>query len=182
MIVDLGCGDGRGALALAAAEPRSLVLAVDADARSMAESSRRARKLPGEVVFVAASAEAFARDMPRVADRVVVTFPWGSLLRGVLGSDDGVAGALAAIVRPGACVEVLLSVTGRDGVAGVPALREPVVAQLAAAHARRGLGLVADAPASPAEVRATGSTWGKRLLAGGAERPVWRLVFRRVTG
>jgi 16S rRNA (adenine(1408)-N(1))-methyltransferase len=40
--IDLGTGDGRHVLALAAARPDTLVIGVDANAAGMAESSRRA--------------------------------------------------------------------------------------------------------------------------------------------
>ncbi len=176
MIVDLGCGDGRATLALAAAEPRSLVLAVDPVADQMAEASRRARKRAPNALFVAASAEAFARVLPGVADRVVLHFPWAALLRGVMGLDAEVGCAIASLAGPGAHIEALVSVTARDGIPGLVRLDE------AAARAMRpaaSLELVFACPASGPEIAATRSTWGRRLLGAGETRPVWRLVWRR---
>jgi 16S rRNA (adenine(1408)-N(1))-methyltransferase len=177
VIVDLGCGDGRGALAMATAEPGSLVLGVDPVASAMAETSRRAARPAPNVVFLEASAEALARELPSVADRLVITFPWGSLLRGVLGVDQSVAAAVAAIVAPGGCVSAMVSVTPRDRIDGLIALDQAAVVSLAPPP---GLVLLEACPASREEILATRSTWGKRLLpGGGAARPVWRLEFRR---
>ena len=177
MIVDLGCGDGRGALALAAAEPGSLVLAVDAVADARAETSRRAARTASNIVFVAASAEAFADALPGRAHAVVVTFPWGSLLRGLLGADAVVGAAIASLLVPDGRLSALVSLTPRDVPAGLPPLDASTVGCL---RPSPELELVEARPASREEVRASGSTWGRRLLAGGgAARPVWRLEWRR---
>jgi SAM-dependent methyltransferase len=173
VIVELGCGDGRATLALAAAEPTALVLGVDPVAAAMAESSRRARKAAPNAVFVAASAETFAAELPGIADRVVLLFPWAALLRGAVGLDPTVGRAIASLARPRGRIETLLSVTPRDGAARVTALP---------ADPRPSPDLLVETarPATREEIVASRSTWGRRLLApGGAARPVWRFVWRR---
>jgi 16S rRNA (adenine(1408)-N(1))-methyltransferase len=54
----------------------------------------------------------------------------------------------------------------------------PPPEELAAAYARHGLELRECRPATAAEVRASGSSWAKRLRAG-AERPVTLLRIAR---
>jgi 16S rRNA (adenine(1408)-N(1))-methyltransferase len=107
-----------------------------------------------------------------VAAALTVHFPWGSLLRGVLGYDDAVLAGLAGLLAPGAEVTVLTSVVPRDGAPPVP----PADA-LARAYARHRLRLVEARAATRAEVAATHSSWAKRLRAG-AERPVTLLRAR----
>lgn len=99
-------------------------------------------------------------------------FPWGSLLRGVLGRDDAVLAGIATLLGPGATGAVLLSVVPRDGVPAPPPPQE-----LRAAYARHGLDLVEARPATPDEVAAAGTSWAKRLHAGVA-RPVTLLRLR----
>ncbi len=156
------------------------MLGVDPVAAATAESSRRASKSAAEALFVAASAESFAAELPGIADRLVVNFPWGSLLRGVLGADQGVAAAIGAIVRDAGTATALVSVTPRDRLPGVAVLDEATVAYLPPPP---GLELVEARPASRAEILATRSTWGRRLVAGAGrvndDRPVWRLEWRR---
>jgi 16S rRNA (adenine(1408)-N(1))-methyltransferase len=173
--VDLGTGDGRHVLAAAARRPDTLVIGVDADAAAMADSSRRASRgraaLPN-ALFAVAAAERPPEALHGMAGSLTVNFPWGSLLRGLLGEDDAVLAGVARMMAPGAEGAVLLSVVPRDGMPPVPPL-----ASLAPAYARHGLELVEMRPATPDEVAASGSSWAKRLRAG-RERPVTRLKLR----
>jgi len=181
VVADIGTGDGRAVLARAAAEPISLVLGVDAVAAAMAEASRRAaRRGPANAMFLAVGAETLAETM--LAGRVnlvTVGFPWGSLLRGVLGLDAQALSGLAALVAPGGGIEVLASVVPTDGVDGIATLdagREPAICQ---AWAREGLDLVSMRPATAAEIAASRSSWARRLRSDGASRLVWRLELCR---
>ena len=182
MIIDLGTGDGRAALALAEAEPTTLVIGMDADAASMAETSRRAaRTTPrggrANLVFVVAAAETPPAELIGVADDVRILFPWGSLLRGVLGRDARIARGIAALARPGARITATVSVTPADGVGGIGALDAATIADAAAGLRRAGLHLTGSRRVDRDEVRATRSTWGRRLLGTAGDRPVWRLEF-----
>jgi 16S rRNA (adenine(1408)-N(1))-methyltransferase len=90
----------------------------------------------------------------------------------VLGHDAAVLAGIAQLLAPGAQATALVSVVARDGVPPVP---EPD--DLAGAYARHGLQLADHRPATPAEIAASGSSWAKRLRAGGAARPVTLLRF-----
>jgi len=174
VIVDLGTGDGRAVLARAASEPTALVIGIDAAAASMADASRRAdRRGPSNALFLAAGVETLAASpLAGRADLVSVLFPWGSLLRGVLGLDHVALCGLAAVARPGATVEALVSVVPSDGVASLGRLDERMSGRIAHSWRDAGLMLSAMRPATPAEVRSSGSSWARRL---GPDRPVWRL-------
>jgi 16S rRNA (adenine(1408)-N(1))-methyltransferase len=182
VIVDLGTGDGRAAFALAEAEPGSLVIGIDADAASMVETSRRAARSPAKgglsnVLFVAAAAESPPPELLGVADEVRILFPWGSLLRGVLGADALVARGIAALVRPGGRISAIVSVTPRDALGTTTSLDAARLSEIADATWVAGLRLTATHPIDASEVRATRSSWGRRLLGGATDRPVWRLDF-----
>ena len=174
--MDLGTGDGRAVLARAAAEPAALVIGVDAAAASMADASRRAdRRGPSNALFVAAGVETLAGSpLAGHADLVTVQFPWGSLLRGILGLDGAGAAlcGIAAVTRPGATVVVLASVVRSDGVSGLDRLDESARGQIADAWCEAGLTLDCMRPATPAEISASASSWARRL---GPDRPVWHL-------
>ena len=182
MIIDLGTGDGRAALALAQAEPTTLVIGVDAAAASMAEVSRRAagksaRGGQPNLLFVVAAAEAPPVELTGLADEIRIIFPWGSLLRGVLGIDQRVGCGIAALARPGASVTAMVSVTPADGVGPIAALDATSIENIAATTLPAGLRLHEARPVDRDEVRATRSTWGRRLLGSRGDRPVWRLAF-----
>ena len=63
---------------------------------------------------MAAGVEALPAALTGLADLVTVRFPWGSLLRGVLGLDSGVAASIARLVAPGGHLEITLSLVARD--------------------------------------------------------------------
>jgi 16S rRNA (adenine(1408)-N(1))-methyltransferase len=182
VIIDLGTGDGRAALTLAEADPRTLVIGIDADVTSMAETSRRAARSPARggrsnLLFVVAAAEAPPPELLGLADAVRILFPWGSLLRGVLGADERVAQGIARLARPGGRVSAIVSVTPKDGLEGTASLDPAGLTVIADAAHRFGLRLTAARTADAEDVRATRSTWGRRLLGSAADRPVWRLEF-----
>jgi 16S rRNA (adenine(1408)-N(1))-methyltransferase len=152
---------------------------VDASAAAMAEASRRAGRRPergglANALFVVAAAEALPPELDGLADLVTVHFPWGSLLRGLLAAEPAVLAGLARIMRPGGSLRLLVSATARDAGAGVTPLQESDLAALAGAYAGHGLAVTGARPATPADVAASHSTWGKRLGAG-RHRPAWLL-------
>jgi 16S rRNA (adenine(1408)-N(1))-methyltransferase len=154
----------------------------------MAESSLRAARpatkggLPN-LLFAVAAAERPPAELRGGVDEVSILFPWGSLLRGVLAADTDAAAGIASLLAPGGCVDALVSIANRDAAAlGV----RPLDAADGAVIARRwrdlGVQLSAFRPATPPEIEASGSTWARRLRAGGgrdaADRRVWRLRLR----
>jgi 16S rRNA (adenine(1408)-N(1))-methyltransferase len=178
--IDVGTGDGRAVLASAAREPRTLAIGLDASAAAMAEASRRAsspaRKGGLENArFVLAAAETPPAPLHGVGDLVTVRFPWGSLLRGVVGADDAVAAGVAGLVTTEGTLELMLAPSGRDGLAGVPLDPDGLADAVTRAFEPHGLRLVGSSAATAEEVRATHSTWARRL---GAERERDRRVTR----
>lgn len=180
MIVDVGTGDGRVVLACAVQDAGALVIGVDANAAAMAHASRRAdRRGPRNVLFLAAGVEGLA-DTPLAgrADVATILFPWGSLLRGVLGLDEAALGGIRSLLSPDGRLVALASVVPSDRVEGLDGLdgaREVAIRQ---AWRTAGLDLVEMRPATADEVSASASTWARRL---GAGRPVWRLEGVRST-
>jgi 16S rRNA (adenine(1408)-N(1))-methyltransferase len=169
--IDLGTGDGRSVLELAARQPATLVLGLDASAAAMVESSRRAaaparRGGRSNARFVLAAAENPPPALAGVADLVTVRFPWGSLLRGCVGLDPAVAAGVAGLVAPRGTLEVLLAPSARDGLEDVPREVDGIVAAAAATFVSFGFDLEMGRAATREEIAASGSTWAKRLAAG----------------
>ncbi len=179
--MDVGTGDGRAVLRLAAADAGALVIGVDAAAAAMADASRRAdRRGPANALFLAAGVEALAASpLAGQADLVTVQFPWGSLLGGIVGLDDAALCGLASLLAARGRLEVLASIVPSDNIPGMACLDDAVVPAVCRAWSAAGLRLTAARPATAAEVAASGSTWARRLRAGGDARPVWRLEGTR---
>ena len=184
MTVDVGTGDGRAVLAAAAREPKVLAIGLDADASSMAEVSRRAARSEAKggsanVAFLVAAAEAIPAELHGIAALVTVRFPWASLLRGCLGADPAVAGGVARLVASAGELELLLAPSDRDRLAGLPTEAPAVIAAARAAFEALGLCFTEGRPATSEEIRASGSTWGRRLLGNPAARTDRRPVIVR---
>jgi 16S rRNA (adenine(1408)-N(1))-methyltransferase len=174
-MIDVGTGDGRAVLDLAAREPATLALGLDASTAALAEVSRRAAgpaRKGGRpnARFILAAAEAPPAALAGIADLVTVRFPWGSLLRGCLGSDAAVGRGIVTLVSPGGALELLLAPAPRDGLAGVPTNVASIVAAAAGAFGPFGFELEVGREATLEEVVRSGSTWAKRLDAGATGR------------
>ena len=166
-------------LATAAAQADRLVVGVDANAAGMAAASRRAAARPSRgglsnALFVVAAAEALPAELDGVADLVTVHFPWGSLLRGLLGADPATMTGLTRVLRPGGTLQLLVSSTVRDRGAGVAPIQAETLHAVAESYATWGLAVTQLRPATLADVAAAHSSWGKRLNAG-TLRPAWLL-------
>ena len=170
-------------LKTAASCPDQLVTGIDANAASMADAARRAARPAkrgglSNTLFVVAAAESLPPELTGIADAVTVHFPWGSLLRGLLTADPAIVANVARIMRGGATLTVLFSVTEHDHIDGIDSFDERAVAALAPAYAALGLVLAECRPATKDDLDRSHSSWAKRLAAG-RSRPVWRLQFRR---
>jgi 16S rRNA (adenine(1408)-N(1))-methyltransferase len=169
-------------LAAAAAQPDRLVVGVDANAAGIMTASRRAAAKPSRgglpnALFVVAAAEALPAELEGVADLVTVHFPWGSLLRGLLGADPATMTGLTRVLRPGATLQLLVSSTVRDRGVGVAPIQATTLHTLAESYTTWGLAVTELRPATVADVVAAHSSWGKRLGAG-TRRPAWLLRAR----
>jgi 16S rRNA (adenine(1408)-N(1))-methyltransferase len=145
----------------------------------MATASRRAATRPARgrlsnALFVVAPAEALPAELDGVADLVTVHFPWGSLLRGLVGADPAIMSGLTGVLRPGGILQLLVSSTDRDHSARVAPIQAATLRALAESYATWGLAVTELRPATVADVTAAHSTWGKRLDAG-TRRPTWLL-------
>lgn len=187
-MIDVGTGDGRAVLGAAARDPRMLAIGLDASAAAMAESSRRAagpaRKggLPN-AAFIVAAAEALPAGLCGIAGLVTVQFPWGSLLRGCVGVDEGVASGVASLVAGDGMLELLLAPASKDGLDGVPTDIAGLGRAVARTFAVRGFELQVARAATPAEVATSGSTWARRLgtaRSNGATTDREAMLFRLV--
>jgi len=193
--IDVGTGDGQAVLRRASAAPGTLVIGLDAVAEAMADASRRAARAarkggPANACFVVAAAERLPPELRGLANEVTVQFPWGSLLLGMLRQPETpqprpeadaspIATELVGLLQPGGRLEVLIAMHERDRV-GATTAEAPSLIQ--ATFERAGLKTIEAYPIGLAEVRRSGSSWARRLGAGTAERPAWRLRFGRSTG
>ena len=113
VLLDLGTGDGKHALAWARQRPDWLVVGVDASRDAMQKVSNRAARSQAKggqpnLLFVWAAAENLPDSLTNIAE-VRVLMPWGSLLRGILEPDPKLLTDLAIRCRPDASFTVVVN-------------------------------------------------------------------------
>ena len=176
-MIDVGAGDGLASLRAARRDPSTLAIALDPSVDRLRIGARTAlRQKIANVLFVVARIEEAPSELDGAADRITITFPWGSLLRGLVLADLSVLSPLARIAKPGTRIEALLSLEARDARSGLTAADAAAIPTRAGAYAYAGLSLCAFTRASPSEISASGSSWAKRL---GPARGVYAVSLRR---
>ena len=162
---------------LARQDPSAFAIAVDPAIDRLRDGARTAlRRKVANALFVVAAVEALPSELDGRADEITVNFPWGTLLRGIVGAEAYVLDPLARLARPDTRVRALLSVEPRDGASGLAALDAEGFAAQSEAYRRAGFALEHCRVASRDEIAASGSSWAKRL---GERRCVFALELRR---
>jgi 16S rRNA (adenine(1408)-N(1))-methyltransferase len=155
-----------------------LFIGLDAAADAMAEAANRAtRRRMANLLYVQAAVENLPTELERIADRITVNFPWGSLLRVLALPDQALLAAIAGLGHAGATLTLLANMATFDEAAyctklGLPC--PPVFASEActrAAYENAGLCVTRfDADARELPYR---TTWGQRLTKGSPRRVLW---------
>jgi 16S rRNA (adenine(1408)-N(1))-methyltransferase len=158
--IDIGTGDGRYVHHIAHARPDWFVLGIDACRENLRAASRQ---LPDNALYLIANACALPGELYGVATHLTINFPWGSLLAGLLSGEPSLLKGVAAIARPGACIDVrlnrsALTATGRELAAGASQVRHGLLTA--------GFHLAPPAQLSVKDLRCLPTTWAKRLAFG----------------
>lgn len=160
IVLDLGTGDGRYARHLAERNPSCFVFGVDACRENLRKESRGHQ---ANLLFVIAEARALPRELTGLVSHLVINFPWGSLLDGLLTADPALMRGLAAVSAARASLEVRLN-AGALAEAGttLDAGADRILCNLA----RSGWLVRDQQPLDVARLHKFPSTWAKRLAFG----------------
>ena len=139
-------------------------VAIDASPDALAGGSWRAmRARLANVAFLVEGVERLPGALTGIADEVTVHFPWGSLLRGLIAADSVVLAPIAALLKAGGELRLVVSASARDA---MDELTPELIGARAGVFRDHGLELVTARWATPADVLASRSTWAKRLGVG----------------
>ncbi|GLZ37805.1 16S rRNA (adenine(1408)-N(1))-methyltransferase KamB [Actinokineospora sp. NBRC 105648] len=171
-VLDVGTGDGKHPLHLARAHPDRLVIGLDAAKDNLRKAATKASANPkkgglANLIYLWAPAEQLPAGLTGITE-LHVLMPWGSLLRGVLGSDPAMLAGLAAACGPDAAFLITLNLHAwRPPVPEVGEHPEPTpesaVEDLGPALAAAGWRLDAAAYLGADEIAALATSWTRRL-------------------
>ena len=119
-------------------------------------------------LFVQAAVENLPEELDGIASEVLVQFPWGSLLRGVVAGDAVVMRNLRRICLPQALLHVTLGIdlekdTREWQRLGLPAISIEYSTVLAARYLKAGLRIVEAKQISMGDVDELHTSWARRL-------------------
>lgn len=169
ILMDIGTGDGHYVRHVARACPTWFAIGIDACRENLRATSRKA---PDNTLFVIANALALPTELHAQATRIVINFPWGSLLTGLLTEGSSAADGLIALMRPPVTLEIrlnagALAAAGWPGEEGVRRMREVLY--------QYGYAVGPPGSMDRTALRAFPSTWARRL-AHGRDPRAWCLT------
>lgn len=188
---DLGTGDGKFAYKLAAEQPQTLVVAVDADKSQMEKLSHKASRKPekgglGNLIFIWSAVEQLPSDqLKSIADKAYVNFPWGSLLAGIIKAEPEFLRVIGDLVKPSGELEILTSYDEKFEPETIAKYRLPELNQayiegsLASAYSNSGMNLNAWSKLPEQYKSQLHGTWPKRLHGSRNSREVISIIFTR---
>ena len=186
VVIDLGTGDGRFVYKSAINNTDSFYIGVDPSEKQLLEFSKKAvrKKLPN-VMFVVGSAENLPFESGKIAEKIFVNLPWGSLLKAVVLPDEKVVGNIRNLLKDVGVLELVVgyhkefepSETER---LELSALTEDYFSQkLIPAYEKLGFSLKSLEKISKSGLRKIETTWSKKLSFG-KDRDVFKLVFGKI--
>ena len=167
ILIDLGTGDGRFVRHVAATAPGTFAIGIDLCAANLRAAAQRT---PANAGYLVAGAYALPRELHGLATHVTINFPWGDLLTGLLAQDARLPGALAALARPGARLDVRLNGGALAEAGWTLAAAGPAVAQ---GLRRAGFAIAPPRLLDARELRACPTTWAHRLAFGRDPRALY---------
>ena len=188
ILVDVGTGDGKFVYRTAQQNPDWFCIGVDADLSSLQEYSRKSQRKPERgglpnALYVVAGVEDLPPELDRLADRVTVHLPWGSLLGGIVRAEADVLSGLARVGKPGAEMELLIGYSRQYEAhemrrRGLPDLSVDFIeSRMSPGFTAAGLKIVERRILTNEELREIPLTWGRRL-AHGRERETFLIVAK----
>lgn len=178
LVVDLGCGDGKWAFKQAQANPRQFFIAIDAN---IGDLEKLSNKIEHEgvknLVCLQQSAEALPVELKGRVDRLVINYPWGSLLEMIANRNPNFTNALA-IVKSEGKVEITMTYSSKYEEAmmteyALPELTEETIKQIVQFLSDHSFVEVRCSTDDSEEIKAI-TSWGKRVNSM-RERQIWHI-------
>jgi 16S rRNA (adenine(1408)-N(1))-methyltransferase len=114
IIIELGCGDGKLLYKLAKSNLDKFYIGIDSNEKGLEDISLKISKKPAKggldnIIFLKASAESLPDQLSNQANEILVNFPWGSLLSGLITNEELVLKNIIQIAKNGANLEIFLT-------------------------------------------------------------------------
>lgn len=183
VVVDLGCGDGRFVYKNALTDPNHLFIGIDPAIKQADEYAKKInRHKVKNAAFMSGSFELLPKEVLRLADKLYVTLPWGTLLRAIVRPTPQTVTTLKFLLKPTAELELLFGYNPKLELSQTTRLDLPVMdsnyvaSEIVPVFEQNGFKLKEFKTVSGNELKNVESNWGKRISAT-ENRQIFKLVF-----
>jgi 16S rRNA (adenine(1408)-N(1))-methyltransferase len=191
VVIDIGTGDGRFVSASARANPSKFYIGIDANAKPLEKISMKTTRKPSKgglpnVLFVQAAIENLPAELNEAADEIHIHFPWGSLLRAVVGGDESVLQSLRRICAPECLLEIVIGIDDERDKSEIERLELPNLSPdylenvLLPRYEAAGFEVLAKGVLSASDWSKLETSWARKLQ-GNASRQVTYFVLQSRT-
>jgi len=191
VVVDIATGDGRFVYRSAQENPNRFFIGIDANTKPLEKISMKATRKPAKgglpnVLFVQAAVENLPEELNETADEIHIHFPWGSLLRAVIGGDESVLQSLRRICAPDCFVEIVIGIDEERDKSEIERLRLPQLSPnyledvLIPKYETAGFEILEKGILSSSDWSKLETSWARKLQ-GGANRKVVYFILQAST-
>lgn len=114
--LDLGTGDGKFVYREAKENPSTLYIGIDVIPNHMSHFAWKATRKPSRgglkgdnLRFIVSSVDDLPDDLERIADKITINFPWGSLLKSVTKPSEYTFRKISKLARPDSRLTIILN-------------------------------------------------------------------------
>ncbi|GAB4284404.1 MAG: hypothetical protein Kow0081_1550 [Candidatus Dojkabacteria bacterium] len=113
-IIEFGSGDGKELYKLARENPKNFHIGIEPNEKALEKVTKQIYKKPAKgglenIIFLKASVQQVDSSLFHSADEVFVSFPWGSLLEGIVKADPEVIFGIKNVLKNGAIASFTLA-------------------------------------------------------------------------
>lgn len=180
--IDLGTGDGRFVYKNALINPKTLYIGIDPSQKQLETFSKKAMKEKlTNVLFVVGSVELLPNELLRIANKVFIIFPWGTLLQSVIKPTENLNN-IGKLLKTGGEVEIILGYSQEFEPSEYERLQLTKIdsAELSSNFFGSSWKLLETTELGKDSIKELDSTWGKKL-AFGKNRPLFLVRMRQLT-
>jgi len=183
--LDLGTGDGRFVYKKALVNPNIFFIGMDPSEKQIQVYSRKAvRKKLKNILFVVSSIENLPKELERVADKIYINLPWGTLLEFVVKTTKEGIIILSNLLKDRGKIEIVFGYAQEFEPSETERLQLPLIGsgliEESIIPVFESCGFKSDGyiKLKKEELKAIETTWAKKLKFG-KDRKIYKLCFSK---
>ncbi len=183
VVIDIGTGDGRFVHKNALLNKDTFYIGIDPSETQLKDYSKKSvRNKLENVLYAVGSIELIPEELENLANKVVINFPWGSLLGGIAKAEENIVQNIAKILKSGGMLEMTFGYSEKAEPSETERLElkefslDTLEKDVVKSFEENGFKLQFIEQLEKDEIFEIESSWAKRLKFG-QERKIFQLLF-----